>query len=253
VEIPAWLDLAIQTFGYWMVFAAIGIESMGIPFPGETTLLAGAVYAGATENLNIVVVILAAAAGAIVGDNLGYLIGRHGGYRLVGRVARYIHLDQSHLDAAQRFFAQHGDKTVFLGRFIVVLRAWAAFLAGVNQMPWRPFLFWNALGGITWAIIYGTLGFVLGNNLPLLGRVVHMIGIVGTIIAVAFILAVIVVWRRRRRLVPESAATGVSADLEQEETPTRHKGDLRPLHFVRLHEILRGIKRLALNHDDSHP
>ncbi len=184
MEIPAWLDLAIQTFGYWMVFAAIGIESMGIPFPGETTLLAGAVYAGATENLNIVVVILAAAAGAIVGDNLGYLIGRHGGYRLLGHVARYIHLDQSHLDAAQHYFAQHGDKTVFLGRFIVVLRAWAAFLAGVNQMPWRPFLFWNALGGITWAIIYGTLGFVLGNNLPLLGRVVHMIGIVGTIIAV---------------------------------------------------------------------
>ena len=101
-----------------------------------------------------------------------------------------------------------------MGRFIVVLRAWAAFLAGVNQMPWRPFLFWNALGGITWAIIYGTLGFVLGNNLPLLGHVVHTIGIVGTIIAVAFILAVIVVWRRRRRLVPEGAASGASADPE---------------------------------------
>jgi membrane protein DedA with SNARE-associated domain len=214
VQIPAWLDLAIHTFGYWMVFAAIGIESMGIPFPGETTLLAGAVYAGATQNLNIVVVIIAAAAGAIVGDNLGYLIGRHGGYRLLGRVARYIHLDQSHLDASQQYFAQHGDKTVFLGRFIVVLRAWAAFLAGVNQMPWRPFLFWNALGGITWAIMYGTLGFVLGNNLPLLGRVVHMLGIAGTIIAAAFILAVIVVWRRRRRLVPERAASGAGADPE---------------------------------------
>jgi membrane protein DedA with SNARE-associated domain len=214
VEIPAWLDLAIQTFGYWMVFAAIGIESMGIPFPGETTLLAGAVYAGATGNLNIVVVIIAAATGAIVGDNLGYLIGRHGGYRLLGRVARYIHLDQSHLDAAQQYFAQHGDKTVFLGRFIAVLRAWAAFLAGVNQMPRRPFMFWNALGGITWAIIYGTLGFVLGNNLPLLGRVVHAIGIVGTIIAIVFVLALIVIWRRRRRLVPERAASGSSADPE---------------------------------------
>jgi membrane protein DedA with SNARE-associated domain len=215
VEIPAWLDLAIQTWGYWMVFAAIGIESMGIPFPGETTLIAAAVYAGASGNLNIVVVILAAATGAIIGDNLGYYIGRYGGYRLLGRVARYIRLDQSHLDAAQRYFAQHGNKTVFMGRFIVVLRAWAAFLAGVNQMPWRSFLFWNAFGGIVWATIYGTLGFVLGNNLPLLGQVVHALGIVGTLIAVAFILAIIVVWRRRRRLVPESAATGAGPDTDQ--------------------------------------
>jgi membrane protein DedA with SNARE-associated domain len=214
MQIPDWLNLAIQTYGYWMVFAAIGIESMGIPFPGETTLIAGAVYAGATGNLNILIVILAAAMGAIIGDNLGYLIGRHGGYRLIGRVARHIRLEQAHLDAAQRYFAQHGNKTVFMGRFIVLLRAWAAFLAGVNQMPWRSFSLWNALGGVAWAVIYGSLGFVLGNNLPLLGRVVHMIGIAGTIIAVAFILAVIVVWRRRKRLVTEGVTSSAGGDSE---------------------------------------
>jgi membrane protein DedA with SNARE-associated domain len=215
MQIPDWLNLAIQTYGYWMVFAAIAIESMGIPFPGETTLLAGAAYAGASGNLNIVVVILAAAAGAIIGDNLGYLIGRYGGYRLLGRLARHIRLDQSHLDAAQRYFARHGDKTVFLGRFFALLRAWAAFLAGVNQMPWRSFLFWNALGGVVWATLYGTLGYVLGNNLPLLGRVVNMLGVVGTTLAVAIILAVFVLWRmRRRRLAGGHATPDMSANQE---------------------------------------
>jgi membrane protein DedA with SNARE-associated domain len=215
MQIPDWLNLAIQTYGYWMVFAAVAIESMGIPFPGETALLAGAAYAGASGKLNIAVVIFAAAMGAIIGDNLGYLIGRYGGYRLLGRIARYIRLDQSHLDAAQRYFARHGDKTVFLGRFFALLRAWAAFLAGVNQMPWRSFLLWNALGGVIWATLYGTLGYVLGNNLPLLGRVVHTLGIVGTTLAVVFVVAVIVYWRmRRRRLARASAASGMSADQE---------------------------------------
>jgi membrane protein DedA with SNARE-associated domain len=215
MHFPDWLNLAIQTYGYWMVFAAIAIESMGIPFPGETALLAGAAYAGASGKLNIAVVILAAAAGAIIGDNLGYLIGRYGGYRLLARLARYIRLDQSHLDAAQRYFARHGDKTVFLGRFFALLRAWAAFLAGVNQMPWRSFLFWNALGGVIWATLYGTLGYVLGNNLPLLGRVVHMLGIAGTTLTVAFILAVFVLWRmRRRRLAGGRATPDMSANQE---------------------------------------
>jgi membrane protein DedA with SNARE-associated domain len=216
MQIPDWLNMAIQTYGYWIVFAAIAIESMGIPFPGETALLAGAVYAGVTGKLNIVLVILAAAAGAIIGDNLGYLIGRYGGYRLLGRIAPFIRLNQSHLDAAQRYFERHGNKTVFLGRFFALLRAWAAFLAGTNQMPWRSFLLWNALGGVVWATIYGTLGYVLGNNLPLLGRIVHMIGIVATALTVAFVLAVIIFWRMRlRRRIVKNAASGDGADLEK--------------------------------------
>jgi membrane protein DedA with SNARE-associated domain len=207
MQIPDWLNMAIQTYGYWIVFAAIAIESMGIPFPGETALLAGAVYAGGTGNLNIVLVVLAAAVGAIIGDNLGYLIGRHGGYRLLGRIAPFIRLNQSHLDAAQRYFERHGNKTVFLGRFFALLRAWAAFLAGTNRMPWRSFLFWNALGGVVWATIYGALGYALGNNLPLLGRIVHMIGIVGTALTVAIVLGAIILWRMRlRRRIAKSAA-----------------------------------------------
>jgi membrane protein DedA with SNARE-associated domain len=214
VQIPDWVNMALQTYGYWIVFAAIGIESMGIPFPGETTLLAGAAYAGVSGNLNIVAVILFAAAGAIIGDNIGYLIGRYGGYRLLGRIARYIRLNQSHLDAAQRYFARHGNKTVFFGRFMALLRAWAAFLAGVNQMPWRSFLLWNALGGVAWATIYGTLGFVLGANLPLLGRVAHMLGIAGIALTVAFVLAVIVYWRLRLKRLASSAAPSASVDQE---------------------------------------
>jgi membrane protein DedA with SNARE-associated domain len=215
------LQSILDTWGYLAVGLFVAIESSGIPFPGETMLIVAAVYAGA-GHLSIQYVIAAAAAGAIIGDNLGYLLGRTGGRALVVRYGRYIHLDQQKLETAQRFFQRHGDKTVFFGRFVAVLRAWAAFLAGVNGMPWPKFIFFNAAGGILWATGYGVLAYALGQNLPLLNKVIKVIGIAGVAAAVLVIGGAIAFqfrsrwmwWRKRDRTTdrsPESDdAAGVS-------------------------------------------
>lgn len=208
MTLPDWLHHAIAVYGYWVVLVAVGLESTGIPFPGETALIGGAVYAGTGGRLSIVGVIAAAAAGAILGDNLGYSIGRYGGYPLLRRVARALHLNERHLELAQRYFERHGDKTVFLGRFFALLRTWAAFLAGVNQMRWRTFLFWNAAGGICWAVIYGMLGYVLGHNLPLLDRVLRVMGIGGTVALVVVIAGVLGYWYLRTRRGIDLLAVG---------------------------------------------
>jgi membrane protein DedA with SNARE-associated domain len=217
MDLPQWLTHAIDAFGYLLIFAAVGIESMGIPFPGETTLVAGAIYAGTGRGLNIFFVIVAASLGAIGGDNLGYTIGRYGGYPLLRKLIRALHLKESTLDVTQRYFERHGSKTVFIGRFFAILRCWAAFLAGVNQMKWRTFLVWNAAGGIIWAAIFGTLGFVLGNNLPLLGRILGTLGIVGTIFVSVLIVVLLIVWLLHHRRA-ERAAIALAA-LQSPVTP----------------------------------
>lgn len=219
MDLPLWLTQAIETFGYLLVFFAIAIESMGIPFPGETTLIAAAIYAGTTHHLAIALVIACAAGGAIAGDNLGYSIGRYGGYPLLRKLLRILHLKESSLTVTQRYFEQHGNKTVFIGRFFAILRCWAAFLAGVNRMPWRAFLVWNAIGGIVWATLYGTLGYVLGNNVPLLTRVLSALGILGGVVVAVAVAALIVGWLARRRrmertLVPAPVPVSVLASSE---------------------------------------
>lgn len=207
LHIPAWLQHAITTYGYWAVLVAVGIESLGVPFPGETTLVVAAIFAGTGRPLNIIGVIVAAAAGAILGDNTGYTIGRFGGYALIKRFGHYVRLDEAKLEPAQRFFRQHGDKTVFLGRFVSVLRTWVAFLAGVNRMPWHSFLIWNAAGGIVWAIIYGLLGFFLGRHVALLERIIGFVGIGGVVVAAALIVVLVGAWWVRRRAKGKAAPT----------------------------------------------
>jgi len=199
MELPVWLVQGIDTYGYWAILLAVAIESTGIPFPGETALVVGAVYAATHHTLDIPLVIIAAAAGAILGDNFGYTLGRRGGYPLLQRIARMLHLDLTRLSYSERFFERHGDKTVFFGRFVSVLRTWVAFLAGLHRMPRRVFFFWNAAGGIVWATVYGTLGYVLGHNIPLLERVLRTLGLGGIVVLVAVVLAAIGVWWYRRR------------------------------------------------------
>lgn len=200
----AWLVAAIEHYGYLAVLIAVAIESTGIPFPGETALLAAAVFAGTSGHVSIVGVIAAAAAGAILGDNFGYTIGKRGGYPLLRRFAAVLHINERHLAYAESYFQRHGDKTVFIGRFFAVLRAWAAFLAGVNHMPRRTFLIWNALGGIVWATSFGTLGYLLGNNLPLLGHILRTLSVGGTILFVV-VGGIITFWLLVRRGVIRSA------------------------------------------------
>jgi membrane protein DedA with SNARE-associated domain len=156
-QLLAW----INQYGYWAVGLAIGIESAGIPFPGETTLVLAAALA-ARGHLDLTWVIVAGAIGAILGDNLGYWFGRHFGRRLVARFGRYVGLTPERMAYAERFFHKHGDKTVFLGRWFALLRAYAAFLAGIHNMPIGTFFLYNALGGIAWAIFFGYLGYTFG-------------------------------------------------------------------------------------------
>ncbi|GAC1472366.1 MAG: hypothetical protein PVSMB7_24930 [Chloroflexota bacterium] len=187
----------LNTWGYLAVFIFVAIESSGIPFPGETMLVTAAVYAG-SGHLSIISVIAAAAAGAIIGDNLGYTAGRYGGRALVTKYGRFVRLKSEHLDRAETFFERYGDRTVFFGRFVAVLRAWAAFLAGTNRMRWPKFLLFNAAGGIIWAALFGVLGYTLGNNLPLLHKVEKIIGVGGIVVAAVVIVVLFVVWKHRQ-------------------------------------------------------
>jgi membrane protein DedA with SNARE-associated domain len=155
----------LQTYGYLGIFFIVAAESMGLLVPAETTLITASVYAGTTHHLNIFLVVLSAIAGAIIGDNLGYFIGSKGGFPLLRKFGKYLKLDETKIKVGQYLFLKHGGKIVFFGRFISFLRAWAAFLAGVNRMHWKNFLFFNAAGAIVWATYYGLLGYIFGRTL----------------------------------------------------------------------------------------
>jgi membrane protein DedA with SNARE-associated domain len=195
----------LATFGYLAVLVFVAIESVGVPFPGETMLLTAAIYAGTTHRLSIVLVILAAAVGAILGDNIGFWIGRGGGYRLLRRYGRYVRLDERRLKLGQYLFLRHGGKVVFFGRFVSLLRAFAAFLAGTNRMEWRRFLAYNAAGGLTWAALFGLGGYVFGANIH---RIAGPVGIVFLVIAAALVVCGVVYLRRNEsRLADEAERT----------------------------------------------
>jgi membrane protein DedA with SNARE-associated domain len=205
------LDSLLATYGYLAVFIFVGVESLGVPVPGETMLVTAAIYAGTTGRLSIFWVIVASSAGAIVGDNIGYAIGRTGGYRLLKRYGRYIRLDENRLRLGQYLFRKQGAKVVFFGRFVSVLRIFAAFLAGVNRMHWRLFLIFNAAGGIVWSTIYGVAAFLLGKQLlQLSGRVDFVLVIVG----VAVIITVIAFLRRNEARLQAEADKAMPGRLK---------------------------------------
>jgi membrane protein DedA with SNARE-associated domain len=149
--------------GLPLLFVVVMIESFGVPLPGETALIAFGVLAS-QGHYSIVLVIAVAAAGAIVGDNLGYvIIGRWGGRNLLERWGPLRRFSQRYLPPTERLMEKHGDKVVFFGRFVTVLRYTAAWVAGIAGMPWRKFLFWNAAGGICWATLVGLVAYYAGN------------------------------------------------------------------------------------------
>ncbi|MGA2493346.1 MAG: DedA family protein [Roseiarcus sp.] len=171
----------ISHYGYFAVFFLVALESAGVPMPGETALVSAAVFA-ATGSLNIVLVVLCATAAAILGDNAGYWVGREFGFPLVYRYGSYIRVDEGRLKVAQYLFQRHGGKIVFFGRFVAVLRAFAAFLAGVNHLAWPRFLFFNALGGFVWATIFGAGGYALGHAFETYARPVGVAALVAAVI-----------------------------------------------------------------------
>jgi membrane protein DedA with SNARE-associated domain len=185
----------VQVFGYPLLFLAVMAESSGVPVPGETALITAAVLASQGK-LHVELVIPLAALGAIVGDNIGYQIGRHGGRWLLERPGRFQRQRQQALVDGEAFFKRHGPKAVFLGRFVLGLRVWASWLAGATHMPWRSFFFWNALGGVCWATAIGLLAYFLGNAA---GNAVSTFGIFGLVAVLIALIGGFVAHRRHRR------------------------------------------------------
>jgi membrane protein DedA with SNARE-associated domain len=170
-----------ENVGYLAVAVFVGVEASGVPVPGETALIAAAVLASQGK-LSIELVIAIAAAAAIVGDNIGYMLGRRFGRRLMERPGRTKVRRQLALTRGEQLFARHGPKAVFLGRWIALLRIWAAWLAGIAGMRWPSFLLWNALGGVGWALFFGLLGYFGGEATA---ELVARLGVGAAVVVVA--------------------------------------------------------------------
>ena len=171
----------ITAYGYWAVFFIVMLESAGVPLPGETVLVAAALYASMTGDLNIVAIVIAAAAGAGIGDSIGYWIGRRFGFPILYRYGPYVGLGEPRLKLGQYLFQRYGGGIVFFGRFVALLRMFAALLAGVNQFPWGQFLFFNVSGGILWAMVFGFGGYLFGEALE---RMTSPLAVITTTVAI---------------------------------------------------------------------
>jgi undecaprenyl-diphosphatase len=181
--------------GYLALVGLIGLESAGIPVPGETALITAGVLAQRGK-LSIELVIPLAAAAAIVGDNFGYLFGRKVGRRAFERPGRFEKQRRRALERADVFFDRHGAKAVFFGRWITGLRVWAAWLAGATHLPWRSFLLWNALGGIAWATTIGLAAYLLGSAAA---KIAERFGTVAAGVVVVGAIVAYVIFKRRHR------------------------------------------------------
>src|SRR5215217_6785030 len=182
--------------GLIVLFALVAIESAGVPLPGETALVTAAILAE-RGRYSLAAVIAVAAAAAIVGDNAGYWIGRKGGRALLRRTPLVRDYFERALPPSERFFRRHGAKTVFLGRFVAILRVTAAWLAGISHMPWWRFLLWNATGGIAWAALVAVVAYKFGEAAA---DAISRYGLVGAAVVVAAGALVFVglkVWRNR--------------------------------------------------------
>ena len=205
---PIWIQELIQSYGLWVVFAVVMFESIGVPMPGETVLLTAALYAGSTHRLDIFSVLSVAAAAAIIGDNIGYLIGRSIGLPLIVRYGKYVRLDEGRLKIGQYLFLRHGGKIVFFGRFVALLRTFAALLAGANRMPWPRFLLMNALGGLVWATLFGGAAYLFGEKIKLVAGPAGLLILACAIVLVA---AGIAFLRRHERELEAQARAALSA------------------------------------------
>lgn len=153
-------------YGYWAVFAGIAIENTGIPIPGETITIIGGFLAGSGE-LNYWLVLLTAIAGAVTGDNFGYWIGRIGGWQFLLKLSRFFRLPDEEVEKAKDKFVENAAKAVFFGRFITLLRIFAGPIAGIVEMPYPKFLFYNFMGAAVWGVIVVTLAYFVGMIIPL--------------------------------------------------------------------------------------
>jgi len=182
------------TYGYWAVFFGVMLENAGVPIPGETILLVAGYFAS-TGVFRVPLVMLVAATGAVIGDNIGFAIGHHYGRGFLLRVGRFFFLTPKRIEHMENYFKSHGNKTILVARFITGLRVFAALLAGASRMRWRVFVVYNVAGAVLWSFVITLLGYLFGQSLPLL---VKWVGRTGTILLIVAIVLGIIAWRVQR-------------------------------------------------------
>jgi membrane protein DedA with SNARE-associated domain len=185
----------IEVWGYWAVALFVLAESFGVPLPGETAVIVAGTYAGHTHNLSPWAIFGVASASALAGGQIGYLLGRTGGNRLVRRWGHKVRLDERKLRIGRYLFDTYGAKVVFLGRFVSILRTYAAFLAGTSRMQVVRFSVANAAGAIVWAGIFTYFSYVAGNTLRRTSGVITW-----ALAGIAVVVLVLMILISRRRL-----------------------------------------------------
>ena len=214
-NLPGFLNVVgtyLGHYGYWAILLLVMVEDFGIPVPGETILIAAAIYAGAGR-LNVVAVGLVGFIAAVIGDNIGFAIGHFGGRALALRWGKYIFLTEERLDKAEVFFARHGGKIIVVARFIEGLRQANGIIAGIAGMRWLRFLAFNALGAALWVGTWVSLGYLAGNHITTIYHGITQYSYY-VLIAVVVLLVAYIVWRlrRRRKVVPAKAARPAATD-----------------------------------------
>jgi membrane protein DedA with SNARE-associated domain len=196
------MDDLLHHYGAAGVGLILLLESIGLPLPGESLMIAAAIYAATTHQIDIFVLVPVAAVGAIAGDQIGYCLGRWIGYPMLAHWGRRVGISEERLRLGQFLFRRYGGAVVFGGRFIAFLRTFAALLAGANYMPWHTFLLWNGLGGVSWTAAYGFGAYLLGDAAKRLsGPIGIALGIAG---AACLVAALVFVKRNEKRLLEQA-------------------------------------------------
>ncbi|HXI99059.1 MAG TPA: DedA family protein [Gemmatimonadaceae bacterium] len=207
------LTRLLQSYTYPVLLLLVMLESLGVPLPGEIALVTAAAYAS-SGHISISIVIALAALGATVGGVLGYWIGIKGGLPLVTRYGGYIGVRQSHVARAHAFFERNGSKTILFGRFVAILRTWAAIVAGAAAMSFTKFVTYNTIGSIVWAIVFGLLGFYFGRDLPVLEKYISRVSL-GVLVAAVVGIALFFLLKRSKAGAGTTGDTGASPTIEK--------------------------------------
>jgi membrane protein DedA with SNARE-associated domain len=225
-ELPGFLNsLAspLEHFGLWAILLLVLVEDFGIPVPGETVLIAGAVFAG-SGRLNIVAVGVVGFFAAVIGDNIGYSIGRFGGRRIVDRWGKYIFLTGERLDRAEAFFDRQGAKIITIARFVEGLRQANGIIAGITEMHWLRFVIYNALGAALWVGTWVSVGYFAGQHITTIYDAITMYSLYAAIGAVVLIAAWIGYRVRKRRRTMAVIARGIAAAPAESTSAARTEG-----------------------------
>lgn len=227
--LPGFLDALsspLQHFGVWAIGLLIMLEDFGIPVPGETILIAGAIYAGAGR-LNVVLVGVVAFIAAVLGDNIGFAIGHFGGRALALRWGKYVFLTEERLDKAEAFFDRRGAIVITFARFVEGLRQANGIIAGITGMHWLRFLVFNAIGAALWVGTWISLGYLAGDHIT---TIYHYITLYSyyVLIALAVLLVGYVAWRIQRRRRRRAPAAATRADEADEARSTKQAAEVAP-------------------------